>query len=199
MKDRRVDAFEVSTGVVDELTPARAARLQRLKRRLSWQRRLAAVVPATTLSAIIAVGVVGAVGAAGGLTLPVSAATAGSGTGWAVRVCPDGDCTRPTATATLAPRQFATSSVVLSGPPPAASHKTQVTMTVQSTSSGATGSGTAMRTVVVRAHRAVNAPLATLPSLFAETGAVMRVATTYTITVHAQGAVVGSAAVTVTQ
>ncbi len=199
MSDRKVDAFEDSTGIVDELTPARAARLLRLKRRLSWQRRLAAVVPATALSAILAVGAVGAVGVVGGQTLPVSAATAGSGTGWAVRVCPDGDCARPTATATLAARQFATSSMMLSGPSPAATCKTQVTVTVQNTTSGATASGTAIRTVIVRAHQTVNAPLATLPSLFAETGAVMRVATTYTITVHAQGAIVGSAAVTVTR
>lgn len=197
MSDRKVDAFEDSTGIVDELTPARAARLLRLKRRLSWQRRLVAVVPATALSAILAVGAVGAVGVVGGQTLPVSAATAGSETRWAVRVCPDGDCTRPAST--LSPRQFATSSVVLSGPPPAASRKTQVTVTVQNANSGATANGTAIRTVIVRAHHAVNTPLATLPSLFAETGAVMRVATTYTITVHAQGAIVGSAAVTLTR
>ncbi len=70
--------------VDDEVTPARAARVRRLKRRLSWQRRLAAVVPAAVLSALVAVGVLGAVGAVRSTTLPVSAATVGSG--WVVRV-----------------------------------------------------------------------------------------------------------------
>ena len=188
MNERKVGAFGDSTKVIDESTPAGVVGLRGLKMRLSW-RRLAAVV----LPAIMAAGVFGA---ASGQN-PVSAATAGSGAGWAVRVCSSGDCTRPAST--LTPRQFAMSSVVLSGPSPAATHKTQVTVTVQNASTGATASGTAIRTVIVRAHHAVNAPLATLPSLFAETGAVMRVATTYTITVHAQGAIVGSAAVTVTR
>jgi len=53
--------------------------------------------------------------------------------------------------------------------------------------------------VIVRAHQAVHAPLATLPSLFAETGATRRVATTYTITVSTQGVVVGHAIVTLTR
>ena len=196
MNDRKVGVFEDSARVVDELTPTGATGSRHLKRRLSWRRRLAAAVPAAALPAIMAVGVIGATGATGGQNL-VSAATAGSETRWAVRVCPEGDCTRPAST--LSPRQFATSSVVLSGPPPAASRKTQVTVTVQTANSGATANGTAIRTVIVRAHHAVNTPLATLPSLFAETGAVMRVATTYTITVHAQGAIVGSAAVTLTR
>ena len=192
MDDRKMGAFDDSTRVINELTPAGAKELRQLRSRLSWPRRLAAVA----LPAIMAAGVVGATGAVSGQNL-VSAATAGSGTGWAVRVCPDGDCTRPAST--LTPRQFAMSSVMLSGPSSAATRKTQVTMTVDSTSSGATASGTTIRTVIRRAHQAVNTPLATLPSLFAETGAVMRVATTYTITVHAQGTTIGSAAVTVTR
>lgn len=190
MDNRKVGALEDSTRVIDELTPVGATGSRRLTRRLSWQRRLAAVA----LPAIMAVGVGGAVG---GQNLPVSAATVGSGTGWAVRVCSNGDCTRPAST--LSPQQFATSSVVLSGPQATATRKTQVTMTVQNAHGGATASGTAIRTVIVRAHQAVNTPLATLPSLFAETGATMRVATTYTITVRAQGAIVGSAAVTLTR
>jgi len=189
MDNRGVSAFEDSTSAVDELTPTGTTGLRRLKRRLSWQRRLAAV-------ALLAIMAVGVVGATGGQNL-VSAATAGSGTGWAVRVCSNGDCTHPAST--LTPRQFATSSVVLSGPSSAATRKTQVTVTVQNANSGATASGTAIRTVIRRANQAVNTPLATLPSLFAETGAAMRVATTYTITVHAQGAIVGSAAVTLTR
>ncbi len=192
MSDRKVDAFEDSTGIVDELTPTGATGSRHLKRRLSWRRRLAAAI----LPTIMAVGVIGATGATGGQNL-VSAATAGSGTGWAVRVCSNGDCTHPAST--LTPRQFATSSVMLSGPSSAATRKTQVTVTVQNANSGATASGTAIRTVIRRANQAVNTPLATLPSLFAETGAAMRVATTYTITVHAQGAIVGSAAVTLTR
>jgi len=88
---------------------------------------------------------------------------------------------------------------MLSGQPSAATRKTQVTMTVNSTSRGTTASGTALRTVVVRAHQAVHTPLATLPSLFAETGAILRVATTYTITVSTQGVMVGHVIVTLTR
>lgn len=199
MSNRRVGTRDNRQRVDDEVTPERAARVRRLKRRLSWQRRFAAVVPAAVLSLLLAVGAVGAVGAVRSTTLPVAAATTGSGTGWAVRVCATGDCTRSTATATLSPRQFTTSSLVLSGQPSAATRKTQVTMTVNSTSSGTTASGTALRTVIVRAHQAVHTTLATLPSLFAETGATTRVATTYTITVSTQGMVVGHAIVTLTR
>jgi len=110
-----------------------------------------------------------------------------------------GDCTRLTTAATLSPRQFATSSLMVSGQPSAAARKTQVTLTVDSTSRGVTASGTALRTVIVRAHHAVNTTLATLPSLFAETGATRRVATAYKITVRAQGAIIRSAVVTLTQ
>lgn len=197
MSNRRVGALDNRQSVDDEVTPERAARLRRLKRRLSWQRRFAAMVPAAVLSALLAVGVLSAVGAVRSTTLPVSAATTGSG--WTVRVCPNGDCTRPTTVATLSPRQFATSSLMVSGQPSAATRKTQMTMTVNSTSRGTTASGTALRTVVVRAHQAVHTPLATLPSLFAETGATLRVATTYTITVSTQGVVVGHAIVTLTR
>ena len=199
MSNRRVDARDNRQRVDDEVTPARAARLRRLKRRLSWQRRFAAVVPAAVLSALVAIGVLGAVGAVRSTTLPVSAATPGSAAGWAVRVCSTGDCIRSTAAVTLSPRQFATFSLMVSGQPSAATRKTQVTLTVTSARRATTASGTALRTVIVRAHQAVHTPLATLPSLFAETGATLRVATTYTITVSTQGVVVGHAIVTLTR
>ncbi len=197
MSNRRVGAFDDRQSVADEVTSARAARVRRLKRRLSWQRRLAAVVPAAVLPALFVIGAVGAVGAVRSTTLPVSAATAGAG--WTVRVCATGDCARPTATATLSPRQFATSTLMVSGQPSVGTRKTRVTLTVDSTSRGTTANGTAIRTVVVRAHHAVHTPLATLPSLFAETGATRRVATTYTIAVSTQGVVVGRAVVTLTR
>jgi len=57
MSNRRMGALDDRQQVDDEVTPARAARVRRLKRRLSWQRRLAAVVPAAVLSTLVAVGV----------------------------------------------------------------------------------------------------------------------------------------------
>jgi len=189
LSERGSSASKGMSSVVDELTPVRVARLRTLKRRLFWRKRLAAFGPAL-LPMTLLVGVVGA------RNLPARASIAGSGSGWAVRVCPGGDCTR--LTSTLSPRQFASSRVVLSGKPQPTTRKTQVTLSVQSAASGATAPHTGIRSMIIRAHRTVNVPLATLPSLFAETGTAPRGATAYTITVLEQGVVLGRATVALT-
>lgn len=72
-----------------------------------------------------------------------------------------------------------------------------VTLVVQQASGdGTVASSTASRAIIMRAGHAVKTPLATLPSLFAETGTTAQSGTTYTIIVQAHGATLGSAAFT---
>src|SRR5579863_9676094 len=111
--------------VVDdpELTPLRLGRLQQLRRRLAWRRRLAAIARPVALPAVLLLGLAGAAS----VPLPASAAQVGSG--WSERIY----TTTPTTTTgtTIAAQKLSSARVTFSGRLNPAARRTPVTIALQ--------------------------------------------------------------------
>ncbi len=164
-----------TSGDVDELTPERIGRMQRLKRRLAWQRWAAAVIRPLAVPAVMLV----ALGVTASAPIPAKAAQLGSG--WSTRVYTGtAGATAAGTGATIAWRDLASARIAFSGRLIPSARRARVTIVLQQT-----GSGASTGTMLLNADRVFNTQPTSLSALFSQMGVVARPGASYKIAVAA--------------
>lgn len=174
----------------DELTPERSGRMQQLRRRLAWQRWVAALVRPVALPAVMLLALAATV------SVPLPAKAAQLGSGWSTRVYAGTSIVSTGASTVgagkaIAWRDLASMRIAFSGQLAPAARRTTVTLVLQGTSNGA-----ATGTMLLKAERVFNTQPTALSALFSQMGVTPRPGASYTIAVDAGGATLTATTVT---